>query len=85
MCRRLGADAREIENFRYWHDRLVVLKQVFDEMEPGSIAHLWNDRRRRVQWYTFWTAVLVVLLTLFFGFVQCVEGALQVYKAYYPS
>lgn len=85
MCGRLGADARQIENFRYWHDRLVVLKQVFDEVEPGSVARLWNDRRKRVQWYTFWTAVLVVFFTLFFGVVQCVEGAFQVYKAYYPT
>src|SRR4051812_258653 len=34
MCGHLGADARQIENFHYWHDRLVVLKQVFDEGEP---------------------------------------------------
>ena len=85
ICGSLGADSRHIERFSYWHDRVVVLKQVFDEVEPGTVAHLWNDRRRPVQWYTLWTAVLVILLTIFFGFVQCIEGAFQVYKAYYPK
>ncbi|PMD40618.1 hypothetical protein L207DRAFT_554320 [Hyaloscypha variabilis F] len=85
LCGSLGAHGRHIEIFTYWHDRLVVVKQAFDEVEPGTLAHLWNDRRRPVQWYTLWTAVLVVLLTIFFGFVQCIEGAFQVYKAYNPD
>lgn len=27
-CRQLKTDDRQIELFRYWHDRVVVLKQV---------------------------------------------------------
>jgi hypothetical protein len=34
-----------------------------------------------VQWYTFWVAALVLGLTIVFGLIQCVEGALQVYLA----
>jgi hypothetical protein len=75
-------EERQIENFQYWHDRLVILKQVFDEAEPSNIRQWWNDRRKRVQWYTFWVAAAVVLtLTIFFGLVQSVEGAIQVYYA----
>ncbi|PMD61103.1 uncharacterized protein K444DRAFT_611378 [Hyaloscypha bicolor E] len=81
----LTTEERQIENFVFWHDRLCILKQVFDEAEPGTIAQWWCDRRRRVQWYTFWVAALVLALTIFFGMIQCVEGGLQVYKAYYPS
>jgi hypothetical protein len=83
--RRLRADDRHIANFPFWHDQLVILKQVFDEAEPSSLSQLRCDRRKRVQWYTFWVALLVLALTIFFGLVQCVEGALQVYKAYHPS
>lgn len=84
-CGRLKSDDRHLEHFTFWRDRLVILKQVFDEAEPNTIPRLWYDRRKGVQWYTFWVAVFVLLLTVFFGFVQSVEGALQVYKAYHPN
>ncbi len=84
-CSRLRAEDRHIENFKFWHDWLIILKQVFDEAEPGTISQWWYDRRKRVQWYTFWVAAVVLALTIFFGLVQSIEGALQVYKAYNPS
>ncbi|KAF2804177.1 uncharacterized protein BDZ99DRAFT_481350 [Mytilinidion resinicola] len=78
-CGHLKTDDRQISNFTFWHDRLVILKQVFDEARPRTLAQWWCDRRNGVQWYTFWVAIVVLVLTLFFGLVQCVEGALQVY------
>lgn len=84
-CGQLKADNRQIEKFSYWHDRLVILKQVFDESRPSTLAQWWWDRRNGVQWYTFWVAILVLFLTIFFGMVQSIEGALQVYKAYHPT
>src|ERR1700743_985159 len=85
FCGHLKADDRQIENFKFWHDRLVILKQVFDESSPRTLSQWWCDRRNGVQWYTFWVAILILMLTIFFGMVQCIEGALQVYKAYYPT
>lgn len=79
---RLRSDRRQIENFKVWRDRLVTLKQVFDEAQPKTISQWWNDRRNGVQWYTFWVAVLVLVLTVLFGFVQSIEGALQVYASF---
>ncbi|KAI9855742.1 MAG: hypothetical protein M1813_009632 [Trichoglossum hirsutum] len=81
----LRADDRQIENFYFWRDRLVILKQVFDEARPRTLSQWWYDRRNGVQWYTFWVAIMVLVLTMFFGLIQCVEGALQVYKAYVPT
>jgi hypothetical protein len=81
----LTADKRRLENFSFWRDRLVVLKQVFDEARPNNIWQWWYDRRNGVQWYTFWVAILVLILTVFFGLVQSIEGALQVYKAFHPN
>src|SRR6266536_4475395 len=77
----LNAEMRQIENFRYWHDRLVILKEVYDEARPNTLSQWWHDRRNGVQWYTFWVALWVLMLTITFGAVQCVEGALQVYIA----
>jgi len=84
-CGQLRADDRQIENFIFWHDRLVMLKQVYDEACPSNVSQWWYDRRNGVQWYTFWIAVLILILTIFFGMVQCIEGAIQVYKAYHPT
>jgi hypothetical protein len=32
----LRLDERQLKNFRYWHDRLVILKQAFDESRPAT-------------------------------------------------
>ena len=84
-CGLLRLDERQFERFKFWHDRLVILKQAFDQSRPSTIPQWWYDRRNGVQWYTFWVAIVVLFLTIFFGFVQSIEGALQVYKAYHPT
>jgi hypothetical protein len=85
-CRPLTTKDRQIRNFVFWHDRLVMLKQVFDEADPKTVRQWWSDRRKPVQWFNFWFAVaLLVGLTVFFGLVWSIEGAIQVYKAYHPS
>lgn len=84
-CGRLRIEDRQIKKFHFWHDRLVILKEAFDESRPSTVSQWWCDRRNSVQWYTFWVAILVLFLTVFFGVVQSIEGALQVYKAYYPA
>ncbi|KAK0613333.1 hypothetical protein B0T14DRAFT_437304 [Immersiella caudata] len=76
------AQDRRFEKFSVWHDRLVILKQAFDDSQPHKITQWWWDRRNSVQWYTFWVAILVFVLTVFFGTVQSIEGALQVYLSY---
>ncbi|RKU47800.1 hypothetical protein DL546_007263 [Coniochaeta pulveracea] len=73
---------RRIENFFYWHDRLVILKQAFDDSSPKTLQQWWHDRRNPVQWYTFWVAIIVFVMTLFFGIIQSVEGAMQVYLSW---
>jgi hypothetical protein len=85
ICGPLRLDERQFERFRFWHDRLVILKQAFDQSRPSTISQWWYDRRNGVQWYTFWVAILVLCLTIFFGLIQSIEGALQVYKAFYPN
>lgn len=81
-CGILRAHERRLEEFIFWHDRLVILKQTFDESSPRTISQWWNDRRNSVQWCTFWVAILVFVFTLFFGLVQSIEGGLQVWLAW---
>ncbi|KAE9365104.1 hypothetical protein N431DRAFT_496266 [Stipitochalara longipes BDJ] len=85
-CGLLKMKERQIGNFDFWHDRLVMLKQAFDEADPKTVRQFWSDRRKPVQWFNFWIAVaLVVILTFVFGIIQSIEGGFQVYKAYHPS
>jgi hypothetical protein len=81
-CGNLRDIDRDINGFLFWRDRLVILKQKFDAAHPRTINQWWWDRRNGVQWYTFWVAILILILTTFFGLVQSVEGALEVYKAF---
>jgi len=85
QCGQLPTKDRKIGNFKYWHDRLVILKEAFDNTEPKGVMQWWFDRRKRVQWYTFWVAVLVLILTVFFGVVQSIEGGIQAYAALHPA
>lgn len=81
-CGSLATQERRFENFNYWNNRLVILKQALDESRPRTLSQWWFDRRNGVQWYTFWVAILVFLVTIFFGLVQSIEGALQVYLSW---
>ncbi|KAH7310192.1 hypothetical protein BKA65DRAFT_414092 [Rhexocercosporidium sp. MPI-PUGE-AT-0058] len=82
-CGQLKLEDRQIDHFDFWHDRLIVLKQFFDDSSPRTIKQWWFDDRKRVQW--FWVAILLVVLTLFFGFIQCIEGGWQIWKSYHPT
>ncbi|KAI9785282.1 MAG: hypothetical protein M1816_000468 [Peltula sp. TS41687] len=81
---KLGRQGRSVENYRYWNDRLLRVAQAFDRSEPRGMSSWWIDRRNRVQWYTFWIAALVLVLTIIFGLIQSITGILQAYAAYHP-
>lgn len=80
-CPYLGEEKRNVQAFNFWRDRLIIAKEVFDEGQPGNILQVWRDDRNKVQWWTFWIAFVVFWLTS----LSVVEGALQAYKAYYPT
>ena len=80
-CDRLNSSQRQIQNFAYWRDRLVLLKRTFDDAEPRNLSQLWWDDRKKTQWFTFWVAVLVLILTLFFGIIQSVASIVQAWAS----
>lgn len=67
-----------IKEYRYWHYYPVILKREFS---IDNLKQWWNDRRDVSQWSPLWVAIS---LTVLFGLLQSIEGALQVYKAYNP-
>ena len=78
---RLNSTGRQIDRFHYWRDRLVLLKRTFDEAEPKTLRQLWEDDRRKTQWFTFWVAVLVFVMTIFFGILQSVGTWVQAWAS----
>jgi len=80
-CGHLSGYNRKIESFLHWRDRLIILKQAFDDSEPLGISQWWYDDRKRVQWYTFWVAALVLFLTILFGTIQSVTAVIQAWAA----
>ncbi|KAI4246440.1 MAG: hypothetical protein L6R42_009902, partial [Xanthoria sp. 1 TBL-2021] len=69
-CDRLNSSERQIDKFHYWRERLVLLKRTYDDAEPKNLSQLWWDDRKKTQWFTFWVAVLVFIMTVFFGVIQ---------------
>ncbi|KAL8993911.1 MAG: hypothetical protein Q9169_005985 [Polycauliona sp. 2 TL-2023] len=81
VCDRLNSSERQIDKFHFWRERLVLLKRTYDDAEPKSLSQLWWDDRKKTQWFTFWVAVLVFIMTVFFGVVQSVASIIQAWAS----
>ncbi|KAL9127056.1 MAG: hypothetical protein Q9217_004000 [Psora testacea] len=81
LCKRLNSSERQIGRFTYWRDRVVLLKRTFDDTEPRTISQLYHDDRKKTQWFTFWVAVLVFFVTIFFGVIQSVASIIQAWAS----
>jgi hypothetical protein len=82
-----GHASRRLEHFKFWRERLGALRDAVEEATPHSKALLkaLSDRKQGDRWLNSWVALVAIGLTLFFGLVQSIEGAVQVYKAYHPT
>ncbi|KAF8541814.1 hypothetical protein BDD12DRAFT_803383 [Trichophaea hybrida] len=64
-------------DFKFYGKRLAMLSKTLNSSNPTSLSQLWYDRRNKQTWYTMWIAIVVFLLTLFFGFASIIIGGLQ--------
>ena len=69
--------ATDFEEFRYWRKRLEDLHDVFHQA-PRNILQMWYDRRNPLQWWTFWLAAFIALLTIVFGIISSYTSFRQV-------
>lgn len=51
-------------DFDHWRDRLLELHEEVFQSPPASWAQLWRDRRNPQQFWTFWVALMILLLTV---------------------
>lgn len=73
--------SRDISHYSFWWERLQILEEEFTESEPRTISQWWFDKRKRVQWYTFWVAILVLFLIILFGIIQTATGVIQAWTS----
>lgn len=83
-CGTLRTQIRQFESFTFWHDRLAILKECYDDATPRTLSQWWHDRRNGVQWWMFWVVIFLFQVSTPLAVIQCVEGAIQIYKAYDP-
>jgi hypothetical protein len=67
-----------LQQFNHWRDRLLdVYEQVY-LAPPVSVAQLWHDRRNPQQWWTFWIALFIALLTV----ISMTTGIMQTVRSW---
>jgi hypothetical protein len=78
---------RLLEHYPFWRERLITLIEAADQAASPiqQILKPLKDRKSGDRWFESWIAIVAIGLTLFFGLVQSIEGAIQVYKAYHPE
>jgi hypothetical protein len=72
----------DLSNYPYWQERLHAVQKAYDDARPKTLKQWWFDRRDKFEWATFWTAVVVFILTLGFGLIASITGIMQVYAAF---
>jgi hypothetical protein len=85
-CEALKPEDMNLKYFNYWRDQLEVLQDAYEMSNPARVV--WKalgDRGNGNNWLNSWAAIVAIIFTLFFGLVQSIEGAIQVYKAYHPT
>jgi len=70
-----------LSDFDHWRNRLLELHQIF-HAPPVGWTQIWADRRNPLQWYTFWIAIIILVLTIVFGVISSVTAIIQTYIAY---
>lgn len=68
-----------LSDFDHWRDRLLELHEEIFQSPPVSWAQLWRDRRNPQQYWTFWVAMMILILT----FLSALASILQAWASLY--
>jgi hypothetical protein len=66
----------DLGDFTYWRARLVNLYDAFNA-PPFGFYQMWHDRRNPMQWWTFWLAGFILILSTFFGIISSYTAFVQ--------
>jgi hypothetical protein len=72
----------DLASYPVWRHRLAEVQRRYDAVKPGTFKQWYHDRRNKPERVTFWTAIVVIVLTLIFGLISSITGILQVVAAW---
>jgi hypothetical protein len=58
---------RKVSHYKIWRARLLRLEKEYKEADPRNLRTWFHDRRRRKDWFTFWLAVVALILAIALG------------------
>ena len=70
-----------LSDFHHWQDRLSEICFEY-QSPPANWRQIWTDRRNRLQWYTFWLAIAIFIMTFVFGLISTITAGLQTHYAH---
>lgn len=73
---------RNLDHYTIWKERLAIVQYTYNRSKPSRPRQWWFDRRNKMEWATFWVALVVFFLTLMFGVISSVTGILQVIASF---
>jgi hypothetical protein len=77
-----GQRSLNVFDYNVWRDRLLELYEDVYQSPPASWAQLWKDDRNPQQFWTFWIALVILLLTIA-STVASIAQAIFAALAYY--
>lgn len=69
-----------LSDFDHWRDRLLELHEEIFQSPPVSWAQLWRDRRNPQQYWTFWVAMMILILTLLSALASILQAWASLYS-----
>ncbi|KAK8112657.1 hypothetical protein PG984_013183 [Apiospora sp. TS-2023a] len=72
-----GPRRLDLNEFDYWRDQLTELYERVYLAPADSWRQLWADRRNPHQWWTFWVAVVVLVLSV----ISCAASVIQAWAS----
>ncbi|KAK5055303.1 hypothetical protein LTR84_013053 [Exophiala bonariae] len=72
-----GSRMLNLNEFEFWGERLLEVYEEVFLSPPVSLRQLWSDRRSPQQWSVFWTAQIILTLTI----VSCMATFVQTWAS----
>lgn len=67
------------DDFPVFGSRMLALQSYNLRQRPSRVKDLWRDRRKPLQWYTFWIVLWLGGATIVMGILQILLSAAQLY------
>ncbi|KAK7416204.1 hypothetical protein QQX98_005402 [Neonectria punicea] len=73
------------EDFPTFGPRFLALQRYNMRRQPSGMTDLWRDRRKPLQWYTFWAVLCISRAGILLALLQLVVSVIQTVYAIHPT